>query len=116
LTTSPEPARERSHFVAIAGMAGAVVAWALPNAWFLHGFLGSIAVTLLFAILAAARATDSQPLNSGARLLSFLAIGTSRPNASIPSSMASLAFKSCAAFTAGMGLGIIAVTKLAGAA
>ncbi|WP_061941007.1 hypothetical protein [Collimonas pratensis] len=62
---------------------GAFSAWAIPSDWFLHVFLFFIGVTLLFGILGTTGADEPNKLHPVTKAISFLLIGTSRPNAII---------------------------------
>jgi len=99
--------KRRPLAIALALLFGMVLSWLLPSAWFLNMFLGAGAFTLLFGIASAAAAKDTKPLPSAAKAITFLAIGTSRPNADVPPGTVSMLFQVAASFTVGLGVGMV---------
>ena len=101
-----------SLLVAAVGVLGAFAAWALPTAWFLNTFVVSIGAGVLLGIVAVVSAKDERPLHTSLKAVSFLFVGTSRPNAVVQPGSALLGFKLCCAFALGLGVGVILLARL----
>jgi hypothetical protein len=104
-----QPVSFKAWYFIGAGIAGVFVNKLLPVDWLVYAFTGAIGVTLLTGILASIGSEEREPVSRPLKVLSYLAVGTSEPNAVVPRSVTLNVFLLCAIFVAGMTAGILFV-------
>jgi len=90
---------------------GFVLALLLPAEWLPNVFLWGLGIVFVLAVANAASAQE-KPLGLGAKIVSYVALGTSRPNAVIKIGPWLAAFLCAAAALLGLGGGLIWLARV----
>lgn len=87
-------------------LAGLVGFWLTPLDWLEKEFIGSVAVTLLFGVVANIDTKDVKPVSKPISIISYVLLGTSRPTAEVKHGLTLKLFLLSALYTVGLVTGL----------